>query len=485
MRTGHTTARKRRTAEVAGVLMLALVAASCSSDSSASTTTAAATPTTVAASASAAATTEPTVAETTDATSDDSTDATTEASTDATTETADTTEETTEATTEATDGSTDALGAPNAASGDPILIGTINEGGSDAINQQSENTLSGIQIAAKYANEYLGGIAGHPIEIVSCGNKATPAGATDCANQMIEKKINAYIEPYSAQEAVIVNILAPTGIPLVLGSAASAEALTTPGVFAMTGGYPATLGAFAIDAKAKGFKKFSMITVDVPAATAGATALGGITFKKEGVEFEVVAVAPGTPDMSPQVQAAISGGADVLGVTGDASFCSSFLQAYQTLGLSVPKYLIAPCVDPTVIGAVPDALDGSFVATPRAPGPDDAVYAATVAKYGEGDIDPDPAVSSGVADGWGSMMALVNAMQGYTGPIDSASLTAQIKAAKDIPVPLSGGLTATCDGTAIPIIANVCSGGVNIADVDSKGTLSNFDKLDAAEAYAP
>jgi branched-chain amino acid transport system substrate-binding protein len=482
MRTGHTTARKRRTAEVAGVLMLALVAASCSSDSTASTTTAAATPTTVATSAATETTevTEVTSAETTEASSDNTTDATTEASIDTTTD------ETAEATTEVTDdAATDALGAPNAASGDPILIGTINEGGSDAINEQSENTLSGIQIAAKYANEYLGGIAGHPIEIVSCGNKATPAGATDCANQMIEKKINAYVMPYSAQESVIVNILAPTGIPMVLGSAASAEALTTPGVFAITGGYPATLGAFAIDAKAKGFTKFSMITVDVPAATAGATALGGITFKKEGVTFEVVAVAPGTPDMSPQLQAAISGGADVLGVTGDASFCSSFLQAYQTLGLSVPKYVIAPCVAPTVIGAVPDALNGSYVATPRAPGPDDAVYAATVAKYGDGDIDPDPAVSSGVADGWGSMMGLVNAMQGYTGPIDSASLTAQIKAAKDIPIPLSGGLTATCDGTAIPIIANVCSGGINIAEVDSEGTLSNFEKLDAAEAYAP
>ena len=43
----------------------------------------------------------------------------------------------------------------------------------------------------------------------------------------------------------------------------------------------------------------------------------------------------------------------------------------------------------------------------------------------------------------------------------------------------------TCDGKAISILPNVCSGGVQIATVDAKGNLSNFEKVDAAVAFAP
>jgi branched-chain amino acid transport system substrate-binding protein len=396
------------------------------------------------------------------------------------------------ATTPATDAPTtevattvaDPLGTPKAASGDPIVIGTINEGGSDALGAQSALTLSGIQIAAKYANDYLGGIGGHPIQIESCGNKATPAGATDCANQMVEKKISAYIQPYSGEEAAIVPIITKAGIPMMITSGADASALTTPGVFNATGGIAAALGADAIQAKAKGIKKMAFMVIDVPAATQGVGGLGGIAFKKEGVGFDVVPVAVGTPDMSPQIQSAIAGGADALGVVGDVTFCTSFFQAYKTLALTVPKYIISVCIDPSVIAAAGDVLDGSNVGVTIADGPDTAIYAASTKKYGDGIINPNPNVSAGVAAGWGSMMNLVNAMAGYTGATDPASILAQIKAAKNVPLPLSGGLTFTCDGTAIPIIPDICSAGIQMAAVDSKGGLGGYNKVDAAEAYA-
>lgn len=462
MRTTSSGRRKHASVVIGGIAVVSLFVSSCSSDSDSDSKTTTAPVETTASSGTAGSETTAAV-ETTAASSDTSGSETTAAA-------------------ETTAPAADPLGTPNAASGDPIVIGTINEGGSGALDQQSANTLTGIEIAAQYANDYLGGIAGHPIKIESCGSKATPAGATDCANQMVEKKVNAYIMPYSGQEAPIVNVLTAAGIPMVVGSASSQEGLTSPGVFALTGGYPATLGAFAIDAKQNGVKKFVMLVVDVPAATGGASALGGITFGKEGVPFEVVPVAVGTADMTPMVQAAVSGGADALGVTGDATFCTSFLQAYKTLGLSTTKYVISTCLDPAVVAAAGDVLDGSRVATTRAAGPDDAIFAATVAKYGDGSSDATP--NGGIGDGWGNMMGLVNLLNGYTGDIDNASLLAAIKAAKPAPIPLSGGLTFTCDGTAIPILANVCSGAMQMAVVDDKGGLSDFTPVDAGEAYA-
>lgn len=379
----------------------------------------------------------------------------------------------------------DPLGTPNKATGDPIVIGTINEAGNGSLETQSANTLKGIKIAAQYANDYLGGIAGHPITIVDCGNKATPAGATDCANQMIEKKINLYTEPYSAQEAVIVKALAAGGIPMVLASASTAEGLTTPGAFALLGGYPATLGAFAIDAKQRGVKKFAMLVTDVPAATGAAAQLGGIVFKKEGVDYTTVPIPIGTADITPMLQAAISGGADAVAITGDAALCTTFLQGYKTLGLDVTKYLISTCIDPAVIASAGDALAGSYVGVARVPSDEDALFAATIEKYGESGDPTDPATAGGVADGWSDLMAVVNAFKGYTGGIDSASLLAAVKAAKDVPLPLSGGLTFTCDGTALAILPNVCSSQEQIGVADANGVLSNLTKIDASEAYAP
>src|SRR3546814_16980112 len=90
-----------------------------------------------------------------------------------------------------------------------------------------------------------------------------------------------------------------------------------------------------------------MVVIDVPSATQAAEALGGIVFGKAGVAYEVITAPPGTPDLTPQLQAAVDSGADAIGLTGDVTFCTSFLQAYQTLGLDIPKYMIAPRVAAT------------------------------------------------------------------------------------------------------------------------------------------
>ena len=376
----------------------------------------------------------------------------------------------------------DPLGTPNPATGDPILVGVINEGGGDTVNQQSENTLAGIKIASEYVNEYLGGIAGHPIEIVSCGNKNTPAGAVDCANQLVEKKVNFYIQPYSGFEGDITKILTAAGIPMINVSASSSEGLTTPGAFALTSGYPGTLGAMAIDAKAAGVKKFAMLVTDVPAATGAAKALGGMTFGKEGVEYEIVTVPLGTADFTPMLQTAVADGADAIGITGDATFCSATFQAYKTLGLTATLYPISVCLDPTVIESSGDVLNGARVATLRVPGnEDEAIFLAAAAKYGDANLEVN--LSGGVADGYASMLAAARIFEGYTGEVDNASIMAAVKAAKNIAIPFTGGLTFTCDGTAISILPNVCSGQYNMATVDDKGGLSDFTKVDASEAY--
>ena len=83
-----------------------------------------------------------------------------------------------------------------------------------------------------------------------------------------------------------------------------------------------------------------MLVSNVPAAITGAEQLGGLVFKNAGVGYKVIPVNPGTADVTPQLQAAVSWGAKAIGLTGDVTLCSSFLKGYQTLGLTEPKYVL-------------------------------------------------------------------------------------------------------------------------------------------------
>ena len=379
----------------------------------------------------------------------------------------------------------DPLGEPNPASGDPVKIGLVTESGSDSLSGVSAGVESGAGIGVEYANEYLGGIGGRPIELVICGNKATPAGATDCANQMIEEGVVAVVWPFSGQSETLVNVLAPAGIPGIVGSGSTQAELTTPGVFATSGGFAGTLAAFAVSAKENGVKKFTMLVIDVPAATGGANALGGIAFGTMGVPFEVIPVPVGTADMTPQLQAAASGGADAIGVVGDESFCTTFLQGFETLALDATKYVITTCITDNVVEAVPTGLEGAVSVSVAADGSDSDLYQAIIAKYAaDDDVNPEFRLSPNEAGGMGSVLNVVRAMAGLSGDVTAESVMAQIKAAKNVELWLGGGITFTCDGKAVPILPNICSSSFQIGSLNADGTFKELSLIEAAQAFA-
>jgi branched-chain amino acid transport system substrate-binding protein len=48
-------------------------------------------------------------------------------------------------------------------------------------------------------------------------------------------------------------------------------------------------------------------------------------------------------------------------------------------------------------------------------------------------------------------------MKGSTQPVTAAGITTQTETAKNVVIPLSNGLTFTCNGKAIPLLKDVCS----------------------------
>ena len=222
---------------------------------------------------------------------------------------------------------------------------------------------------------------------------------------------------------------------------------------------------------------------NVPAAIQGAQELGGLVFKAAGVDFTVIPVNPGTADISPQMQSAVSGGAQAVGMVGDVTLCSSFLQAYNTLDLKLPRYVLSTCQDPSILDSstLDKALAGSYITTTtQATKAQLATYAAIMEKY-DSKASPNPNVSSNQADGVTPVLALANIMKGSTQPVTAAGIKTQTETAQNVSIPLSGNLTFTCNGTAISLLKSVCSSSAAIGVIQS----GKAGKVSSVTVYNP
>jgi branched-chain amino acid transport system substrate-binding protein len=377
------------------------------------------------------------------------------------------------------------LGAPHAGSGTPVNVGIITDGGTGAVGSASL-VEQGAKMGVAYANAYKGGLGGHPINLIICENQESPAGGQACANQMVQDKVVAVVLPFTGQGATEVPTITKAGIPYITLSGASNQELATPGSYALTGGYPATLGAFALSAKAHGYSKFAMLVSNVPAAIQGAQLLGSLVFKNAGVGFKVIPVNPGTADVTPQLEAAVSWGAKAIGLTGDVTLCSSFLKGYQSLSLQQPKYVLATCLDPSIFSTLGSELGGSYIATTsNATSADDALYAAITKKFAPS-VNGNPNVSAGQASGLIPVLALLNVMQNYKGSsVTAAAIKAQLALPAAYTIPLSGGITFTCNGDAIPLLPSVCSATTDVGTVSSTGVISGLQTYNPTALFKP
>jgi branched-chain amino acid transport system substrate-binding protein len=365
-------------------------------------------------------------------------------------------------------GASSALGTAHPATLPAVTIGLISDTGSGGGGTGSL-VEQGAKAAVAHENEYGDGLEGHKVNLYICENQETPEGGQTCANDMVQHGVVAVVEPFTGQGQTEVPTIVGAGIPYITISGASTAELTSPGAFALEGGFPAYLGAMALSAKQHGYKKVAFLVENVPAAIQGAQALGSIVYKAAGVGYTVIPVNPGTADMSPQMQSAVSGGAQAVGMVGDVTFCSSFLQAYVTLDLKLPKYVLSTCQDPSVLNSatLDKTLAGSYITTTtQASKSDLATYGAIIGKY-DPRANPNPNISSNQADGVSPVVALESIMKGSTDPVTAAGIKEQAESAKDVEIPLSGGLTFTCNGTAIPLLKSVCSSAAAIGVIQA------------------
>jgi branched-chain amino acid transport system substrate-binding protein len=364
------------------------------------------------------------------------------------------------------------LGTANKATGSPVTIGFVSEGKSQAIDVTDE--IRGAKAAAAYANDYLGGIGGHPIEVKACEALGQPAVATDCANQMVQAGVAAVVGPSPGELDSLIDVLAPAGVPLVIQSGTTQKGLSTPGIFSLTNG-TAYFAVSATAAKDQGLKNTLGIAIGVPAAEGPTKQIGAMIWGNAGLEFNVAGIPPGTADMTPQISSA-GADADNFFVIGNDSFCTSAFKAIKTTKPTAPIFAIDRCITIGGGSSIPNGYEGINVATalnlsPDAP--DSKLYSAVLAKYGDG-----AKFGQLSSAGYAPMLGMINALNAakVTDPTQ-LSVMAAMKSAPPVEYPLTNGIMFQCNGKQISISPNICSADGILAKATKNGELTDFQQV--------
>lgn len=368
------------------------------------------------------------------------------------------------------------LGTPMPAEGDPVTVGFISEGQSEAIDNSSE--LVAAEAAVEYINEYVNGAGGRVVELVTCETKSTPAGAQDCVAEMASAGAVAILNGVSGQAPSITAAAADAGIPFIQYQGVDSDTMGNENSSVITNGLSALAGPAKVAADA-GDSKVGFVVIDVPAAADPLEAAAPIFFGNAGVEVEVVRIPPGTADLTPQIQAAIADGADHLSMIGDVTFCTSVLQAVDTLGFEGTITVIPQCFDENSADNV--NTEGLIMPTTRTSDPADAEYKLfldVMKTYA-----PDGATDDIAGGGFAAVVAFARAMAGHPdGEMNPDSVKTQLLEMEPAAMPL--GLDESsfqCDRTAIAITPAICSDDALVTTLDAEGQPTGYEPLDIAD----
>lgn len=365
------------------------------------------------------------------------------------------------------------LGDKNVASGEPVKIGFVYDGTTEAIDNAGD--LDAAEAAVGYVNDYLGGIAGRPIELEVCSTDQTPAGAGNCVSQFAQAEVAAVLNGTTGQAGSLFEPLDEAGIPVFVSAADPRDAtatIMTNGILSLAAG-PAKVFADA------GVENATIIGIDVPAASAALKQSAPLFYGEAGVDVDVVLIPPDTPDMTPNVQAALTSDPGGMTVVGDSLFCTKAMNAIAAAGYDGLLVVIPQCFDQSFLDNVTN-LEGAIMLTTSTTDPDSEeyqLYRAAMTTYGGDDID----LGATAPQAYQAVVGFARAMEGLDGDVTPASVEKALLEMPPTPMPLADGLTFQCDRKQVSIAPNICSLDVLQTTLDADGKAGEFTVLAGAE----
>lgn len=367
------------------------------------------------------------------------------------------------------------LGPKDPAKGTPVRIGFV----TDDVTASTDNSIETpvAEAATKWLNAHRGGIGGRPIELVRCVSGGDPGKSADCANQMIRDDVAAVV---TGSQQFMVNLWNPlhaAGIPLFVFGTGSPDLLAdADSTFVLGAGQAALVNLMVGAAKANKAKKVTVVAIDVPAATQYYKEEGPARFAAEKLQMDLVPVALGTADMTPQMQRVVSDNPDgVVFVIGNDTFCIAAFNGLRAAGFDGALTTIPQCLSDATRTAVPgDFLEGVQISanapvdTPKHPAA--KLYNTVLDRFGASGVDKTRVTGYGIFQ---ALAGLAAATQDLSGEVTPASIIAAAKSMPWSELPTSG-IHVRCNGKANAAQPAVCATGTLAATLNAAGKATKY-----------
>jgi len=377
----------------------------------------------------------------------------------------------------------DLLGSDDVAVGDPIKIGLVSDGRTEAFDNTDE--LRAGEATAAYFNQHQGGVAGRPVEVVTCETGADPAKAADCANRFITEGVVAVTLSQSGFTESIWEPLHASGVPTFFSQASGEKLESDPdSTFMVLNPQAAFFGLPIAVAEADDADKITFVVIDVPQAVEIVEASGDEVMGRAGLDYSVVRVPIGTADMVPQMQQVVAEGADVVQVLGNDAFCIAAFEGLAAVGFEGSITAVNQCITDATREAMPTGLEGINILSSLAIGADDdetfQLYRAVMAEYGHDVEDVDNFTAVG---GYAAVAGLLTALQDLEGEVTASTAAAAIKEMPESLYPAGGGVMYQCGGSAVPTSPAVCTNQWLRAVLDAEGHPSTYTVEDSTGLF--
>ncbi len=341
---------------------------------------------------------------------------------------------------------------------EPVRIGFINtdSGPIAALPELHQGT----DAAIAFINAELGGIDGHPLELVPCQTDLSPESAQACARSMVSEGVPVVLGGLSISSDAAVAVLEDNGIGWIGGLPLNQAEMTSDHSIQFSGGSPSAFAAFADHAAhTVGAETASVLYANVPQIAAAATDYGVALLEDFGVDVTQITFDLSTQDYATIATKADESDPDVIVVGAADAACSKVMEALDAIGSDATVYMVGSCADPKWIDAVGSEavagtifnIEGRFDQS-TIESADNDIYLDAIDVYGEADLN-----AAGAATvAFRSTMNLYSVLDelGADG-IDAASILETFHAARDRPN--FDGHAYTCDGRQIPELPSMCS----------------------------
>ena len=220
----------------------------------------------------------------------------------------------------------------------------------------------GIEGAVNYINAELGGIDGHPVELVTCLQNSVPA-AQECAQELATSDLVSVINGVNIWTVAFDFYGTMGDTPVIGGLPLFAGDYNQPNARYFNGGSVQVYSAAArFVAEDLGVDKVAVLVNQNPAATAALDSGLAPIFDAYGIEYEAIDVPIPLTDAIPPVSQANAANADLVMLLAAGNECVPVIRAASQLGIPAESmFYSATCDTEDIYAEVGELMVGSYI----------------------------------------------------------------------------------------------------------------------------